>query len=333
MKRRALAAAVAAVSSAFCVAAVGGCVSDVAIGFDRAAGSGGSSAAGGGAGGSTSAGAGGDAGISGGSTSGGFAGPNAGGNAGEPAGGAGAPDCAPAVCGNAAEPYACGNCIDDDGDGKIDAEDSQCLGPCDDTEDSYYPSIPGQNIGSCRQDCYFDSGSGANDQCFSSFRCDPHSVAPAYDPSGDDKCEYDPTANISGTNASCEELRADQSDMCGTSCGPLVPNGCDCFGCCELPAKSGKFVWIGSTVNGEGSCNEASVDDPSACKPCEQMPSCANPCDECEICAGRPTPGDGCGGGDSQQCPTGKTACGLPGQAPCVPGEYCITGCCQLEPR
>src|SRR5262245_35999596 len=40
--------------------------------------------------------------------------------------------------------YACGNTIDDDGDGLIDAQDPDCLGPCDDTEDSYFGGISGQ---------------------------------------------------------------------------------------------------------------------------------------------------------------------------------------------
>jgi len=37
----------------------------------------------------------------------------------------------------------CGNCIDDDGDGKIDARDPECTGVCDNTEDSFFLGIPG----------------------------------------------------------------------------------------------------------------------------------------------------------------------------------------------
>ncbi|HEY3498804.1 MAG TPA: hypothetical protein VGK73_29135 [Polyangiaceae bacterium] len=303
-------------------------MSDVPIGMDVA----GSTASGGtsGTAGDTSAGTSGG-GTSGGGTSGGAAGSGASGSAGE-SGEGGTPGCQKALC--AGREYDCGDCEDNDLDGVMDAGDPDCLGPCDNTEDSYYPDIPGQNGGgNCRQDCYFDQGMGANDQCYSSFRCDPYSVAPDYPPSGEDQCAYDPDANIPGTNASCGDVATAQADMCLESCGPLVPNGCDCFGCCELPAKSGRFVWIGSTVDGTGSCNEASLDDPTACKPCTQVPSCSNPCDECEICAGRLTPGDDCTGGEGEQCPLGRTPCGLPGQAPCTPGEYCITGCCQVEPR
>src|SRR5262245_41438285 len=36
--------------------------------------------------------------------------------------------------------YACGNCLDDDGDGKIDMEDPDCLGPCHNAENTYYGS-------------------------------------------------------------------------------------------------------------------------------------------------------------------------------------------------
>jgi len=40
----------------------------------------------------------------------------------------------------------------------------------------------------------------------------------------------------------------------------------------------------------------------------------------------------GSDGGTSMQCPPGTQVCGLPGQAPCASGYYCITGCCQKVP-
>jgi hypothetical protein len=308
-------AALAVFALALAGTSASGCVSDVMIGMDRSPSSAGS---GGGSGGTT-------AGL-GGSIPGGGTGASDAGQNGE--GGGAATGCVVALCGMRV--YACGNCNDDDGDGNIDSADSQCLGPCDDTEDSYYPNIDGQNGSSCRQDCYFDRGGGTNDQCFSSFRCDPFSTAPDYPPSGDAGCAYDPDADIPATNATCAELSAAQPDACADNCGPLVPNGCDCFGCCELPVASGSYVWIGS--NG-GTCNEASVSDPSACRPCTPVPSCLNDCGPCEICAGRQTPGSDCMEGEAGQCPDGVTPCGLSGQAACSPGQYCITGCCQTEPR
>ncbi len=225
--------------------------------------------------------------------------------------------------------YACGNCLDDDGDGAIDADDSQCLGPCDNTENSFFGGIPGQNNAPCRQDCYFDSDTGpGNDGCYWSHSCDPKSLPDDYPPSGDTQCAYDEAANISGTSASCAALALDQAAECLTNCLPFVPNGCDCFGCCELPAGSGEFVWLGSNNNGAGSCSEETLSDPIACRPCTPVDSCFNECDECELCAGRPQPDPSCATPDENPCGDGYQACGQPGQSDCPGGAYCITGCC-----
>jgi hypothetical protein len=63
--------------------------------------------------------------------------------------------------------YECGDCLDNDSDCRIDSSDDQCLGPCDNTENSFYGGIPGQNNAPCKQDCYFDADTGAgNDQCY-----------------------------------------------------------------------------------------------------------------------------------------------------------------------
>src|SRR5690242_6920212 len=41
--------------------------------------------------------------------------------------------------------YACGDCMDNDGDGKVDADDPDCLGPCQNSETGFFGNIPGQN--------------------------------------------------------------------------------------------------------------------------------------------------------------------------------------------
>jgi hypothetical protein len=271
-------------------------------------------------------------GVSGGSGSGGSGidiggAPSSGG-----AGSGGVGGCTQALCGG--KIYQCGDCIDNDADGLTDSDDSQCLGPCDNTEDSFYGGIPGQNNSPCRQDCYFDSDTGpGNDDCYWSHRCDELSVPDTYPPSGDVQCEYDPATNVSGAPASCEGLAAEQSMMCAETCGPLVPNGCDCFGCCELPAGSGDFVWLGSNTDGSGSCSEETLGDPSACRPCTPVPSCFNACDECELCAGRLASDDTCAAPDDNVCGADYQPCGRPGQDPCSPDTYCITGCCITIPR
>jgi hypothetical protein len=154
-----------------------------------------------------------------------------------------------------------------------------------------------------------------------------------------------------------------QTQACMDYCGPLTPNGCDCFGCCELPAGSGDFVWLGSEDgNGNGSCTIADINDPTKCEPCLPVQACLNNCEYCEVCIGKPTipeeclPGGtggatsvgaggtgagsgvggtsvgGAGGTPSMQCPTGVQPCGQPGELPCSTQFYCITGCCQPLP-
>jgi hypothetical protein len=239
----------------------------------------------------------------------------------------GAIACVKAQC--QGKQYACGNCTDDDADGLADAQDPDCLGPCDDTEDSFYLGIPGQNGGGCRQDCHFDRDSGAgNDGCDWSFSCDPLSVAPGYPPSGMASCAYDPQLAIQGQ--SCADLASVQAAGCLDYCLPLTPNGCDCFGCCELPARSGKYVFIGSGDGDIGTCSRATLSDENACRPCTPVPSCLNECEACELCAGETKLPAACTG-SQPTCAGGRVACG-PG-ASCPEAMFCITGCCVDVPR
>ena len=79
--------------------------------------------------------------------------------------------------------YACGDCTDNDGDGKTDMNDVGCLGPCDNTETDLTLGIPGGNNAPCKADCYFDQDTGSgNDTCEWDHSCDPHETAPNYYP-------------------------------------------------------------------------------------------------------------------------------------------------------
>ncbi len=227
------------------------------------------------------------------------------------AGAAGASACTVTACrGNT---YACGNCLDDDADGVADAFDAECLGPCDDDELALQTGLQGGNAAACRQDCYFDGDAGpGNDQCEWSHACDPLSVAPDYPPAGEARCAYDPQGQ--GPTLDCAVVIEVQPAACLEACLPLVPNGCDCFGCCEVPARSGEFRFVG----GGG----ASL--PS----CTPVRGCMNPCESCEACVGS-GPEPACG--QSSACSGGAPACD-PATA-CAIGDYCVTGCCVTAPE
>jgi hypothetical protein len=224
---------------------------------------------------------------------------------------------------------ACGNCIDDDGDGLVDNDDPECLGPCDNYEgEELLSGVGGESGEQCKADCYFDFGNGAgNDDCHWHRSCDP--LEPKV------QCIYDEN-KLGGMDCPLPT----QSDLCNQVCTPLTPNGCDCFGCCTFPELQGGYVYIGS----EAGCTFATVTDPDRCQPCTPAASCLNTCERCEICLGKPTIPEDCfpgaggsggmggggtgGDGGSLRCPIGKQACGLPGDPACPVGAFCLTGCC-----
>ena len=202
-------------------------------------------------------------------------------------------------CGN--KLYECGDTLDNDMDGVIDLDDPECISPCDDDEGSFETKLPGQNQ-DCKSDCYFDANSGGgDDHCEWNLKCDP------LNPGAEIGCEYDPDFGM------CS-LEMPQS--CLDFCVPLVPNGCDCFGCCEI---EGQFVYLDGA--------DCSLDNLDSCQSCTFFEGCNNPCDpdNCEVCFGQ----------DPDDLPP---ECGLPtcdmGQTPCLDegdcaiGEFCQTGCC-----
>jgi hypothetical protein len=239
----------------------------------------------------------------------------------------------------------CGDCVDNDNDGRTDSSDPECLGPCDNTEGPQLTAdVGGEGGTSCNRDCYFDFGNGSgNDECRWDTLCDPN--AP------DSNCPFD--AGELGGN----RCLTTQPETCLEVCRPLTPNGCDCFGCCYFDALAGRaaadggeYVWLGSGIgdgpDGEGTCTFALLTDTTACRPCEPVEDCWNDCGPCELCLGRDTlppecfpddpdagPGDGGtpdgGVPPGERCPDGLQPCGLPDDAHCPEWYYCITGCCQ----
>lgn len=246
--------------------------------------------------------------------------------------------------------YQCGDTIDNDGDGLIDWQDPECLGPCDNSEQGLGVSIPGGAGPDCTVECFWDSNSGAgNDECYWNHKCDPLSVDPNYYPEwwAGQKCKYDPSAKTPGTAASCDDLTVKQSDQCENFCAPLTPNGCDCFGCCVIYKEGVEYgpLWLGTEDgNGNFACDLEHIDDPKRCAPCTQVKgACYNGCGKCELCIGKDTLPPECfpppptDGGTPppppEQCEAGVQPCGLPGQDPCAIGYYCTTGCCVKIPK
>lgn len=197
---------------------------------------------------------------------------------------------------------ACSDGMDNDSDGLTDAADPLCTGPFDNDESSFATGIPGDNSSPYVQDCFFDGDSGGgNDGCRWDTRC------------------MDVTEPYEGAHCNNQKL-----DGC-TSCLVLTPNGCDCFGCCDVYVDGVKH-----TVRIQDGCSPDVINDPAECPPCEQVVGCLNPCDPCEECIGRPEPDPSCmpaDGGTGSPCSSGIECTG-PDNA-CPSGYACVTGCCQ----
>jgi hypothetical protein len=243
----------------------------------------------------------------------------------------GAPECEKVMCGN--RMVACGDCEDNDHDGKIDMDDPECLGPCQTVEDSFANPMPGQGHGMCRLDCYFDQDDGfGNDDCVYSHKCDVLSQPPDYPPEGV-SCAYNPDEKLP-QGRSCT---TPQTEKCVSVCKPLTPNGCDCFGCCKIPGTN-SAVFIGSVDDADTpTCDSAHITDMKRCKPCTPVDSCLNDCKECELCFGKRVLPPGCGQEGpacaAPECPPSSAGCGLECLPACTTGRSCITGCCTEPPR
>lgn len=197
---------------------------------------------------------------------------------------------------------ACVDGMDNDGDGSADAADPECSGPFDNDEGSFATGIPGDNSDPFAQDCFFDGDSGGgNDGCRWDIRC-MDTMAP-----------YEGQHCNNNSTVGCD------------NCLVLTPNGCDCFGCCD--------VYVDGTphrVRIQEGCTTAVITDTALCPPCDFVVDCLNPCDVCEECVGRPDPDPSCmpADGGVVGCADGEVACD-PVDNSCPAGFSCVTGCCK----
>jgi hypothetical protein len=203
---------------------------------------------------------------------------------------------------------ACDDGEDNDADGLSDGLDPECTGAFDDDESSFATGRPNKQ-GGCR-DCYWDDNAG----------------------SGNDRCRYPAecltgeAVNGKGACSSCQVAAE-----CIAYCEQRTPNGCDCFGCCEIARDTGEHVFI--ALN--DSCRLDRLDDLQACPRCTQSSTCKNACGRCELCLGKTSadlPAD-CGqtssGTPSYSCEDGLEVCRNTSQ--CGADHYCQLGCCLLD--
>ncbi|MFI5308195.1 MAG: hypothetical protein ACHQ53_12620 [Polyangiales bacterium] len=213
----------------------------------------------------------------------------------------------PTQCGD--HVCACDNGRDDDGDGLVDGLDPECTGPFDDDESTFATGAPAPPGARCR-DCFWDNNAG----------------------SGNDDCRY-PSECLSGgspTGKGGNCASCDPSQKCVDTCGSRTPNGCDCFGCCEIHRSDGSRV----LVELSDTCSLQKLDDTAACPRCVQSSGCRNDCGPCELCPGRSASDLAPECATAQPpgtplpytCNPGQQVCGP--SAPCPAGTYCQQGCC-----
>jgi hypothetical protein len=217
------------------------------------------------------------------------------------------PTCGPISCGGSI--LACIDGDDNDGDGLVDLLDPECTGVCDNSEDSFDLSPPG-DPGLCTRDCFFDGNSGSgDDQCEVDLRCDSEN------PGGYLGCEF------SNSNQFCPNRPEPLLEGCAPFCEPFVLPGCDCFGCCEIATADGPLTIF---LEGHADCR---LDNLAACTSCtSRIDECGNPCGECEICFGQTEPEADCRTNECDGAPTCSS------HEDCACGEACHLGCCRPPP-
>ncbi len=211
----------------------------------------------------------------------------------------------------------CNNCVDDDGDGRIDGADVECTSGLDNDESTFATGIPGDNMDTVNQDCFFDGNSGGGDDgCNIHVCCLLGAPDRASCPFGAN--QYDPA-----------ECNTPQTQECIDNCAALTPPGCDCFGCCTVCDPLTNVCYdIITNPSTAPNCDETTIADPVACPRCTPRTECGSECtpEGCTLCPGQ-TPDDlppECNG--MSECPIGQQVCSP--TVRCPDGQYCSGGCC-----
>ncbi|MCA9677679.1 MAG: hypothetical protein KC464_21835, partial [Myxococcales bacterium] len=226
------------------------------------------------------------------------------------------PDAPPGAGACGPDQPQCNNCIDDDGDGLVDGDDPECTGAIDNDEGSFSTGIPGDNIDTKHQDCFFDGNSGAGDD-----GCNIHTCCIlGYD---HQQCADAGIANNFDPATDCPA----PTQECIDNCGALTPPGCDCFGCCTVCDGDGcADIYINPAIDPD--CDQTTIHDPALCTVCTPSTVCGSDCggDTCVLCPGQ-DPADLPPSCTTQECPNGAATCDL--DHPCPSDtQFCSVGCC-----
>ncbi|MEN9579833.1 MAG: hypothetical protein RJA70_2842 [Pseudomonadota bacterium] len=219
------------------------------------------------------------------------------------------------LCGN--EICACADGKDNDADGVADGFDDECTGAYDNDEQTFSTGVPGDNRDPKWQDCFFDGNSGA----------------------GDDGCRYHTDCITGKATAESDPKKCSISDSCVNFCQPMVPPGCDCFGCCDVTVDGEQLSILVSDT-----CSTEDIGDATKCPRCTPTPGCNNECGECELCVGKtladlpakcfdgappPVPGEPTAPPPpANTCDGDVPACSS--NADCGSQQYCSLGCCRV---
>ena len=206
----------------------------------------------------------------------------------------------------------CNNCKDDDGDGLVDGFDPHCTSSIDNREDSFATGIPGDNNNLDFQDCYFDGNSGHGDDGCRLPTC----------------CLTDPLSTDCPPPGTPPFITCDPTEVCTENCAPLVPPGCDCFGCCTI--CNGQNCWdvlINPLLAPE--CDLDVLSDNNKCPACTKS-ACGSGCNlaNCILCPGQ-TEQDLPSHCSSSACPGNEQPCRK--NSDCRAGEFCAVGCCVAD--
>jgi hypothetical protein len=218
----------------------------------------------------------------------------------------------PAMCGKHA--CECDDAEDNDDDLLSDGFDPECTGPFDDDEHSFATSkMPGPPAGMACRGCFWNPKPGkGGDDCRYAAECLDGRQPPPPGPGV-------PTPD----SCSC-----DVSEKCIHTCRDRTPNGCDCFGCCEVTRDDGSRVQV--LLNER--CSLALLDDKVACPACVPSATCRKDCGTCELCPGRTRDelpelcADSTSGEVPQNVCDEDIVCGA--DASCPHDYYCQLGCC-----